>query len=204
MKAQIRIAVFADTMKSKKVPLIGALLLFGLFTSQAAEPAGEAGGLPSLGARVGVLEITVEDQGTAGAELQLTVGDLQSQVEAIQSELTTVHNDLVSLENNRLPLFAVVDADGMLRASRGVQSAGQSLDGSGNPLTGHYDVVFERNVSLCAVTATAEPSSSSQITAGVNGTFRGSPIHNPNRFIIVLSDADGNRINVRFNVIVVS
>ena len=67
-----------DIIKSKKVPLIGAPLLFGVFTSKAAEPAGEAGGLPSLGARVGVLEITVERQGTAGAELQLTVGDLQS------------------------------------------------------------------------------------------------------------------------------
>ena len=91
----------------------------------------------------------------------------------------------------------------MLRASRGVQSAGQSTTVRQSPDRGHYDVVFERNVSLCAVTATAEPSSRSQITASVNGTFRGSPIHNPNRFIIVLSDADGNRINVRFNVIVV-
>jgi hypothetical protein len=181
-------------MKSDKALLISALLLLSLFRSQAAEPAGEAGGLPTLGARVGALEITVEDQGTAGAELGIQVEDLQSQLSAMQ-------NDLLTLES-KLPMFAVVNADGTLRASRGVQSAGQSLDGSGNPLTGHYDVIFHRNVSLCAVTVTAEPSFSGQITASVNGTFRGSPIHDPNRFIIVLSDEDGHRINSRFNVIV--
>lgn len=186
-------------MKSERALLVGAFLMFGLFTSQVAEPA-EAGGLPSLGARVGVLEITVEDQGTAGAELQVTVGDLQAQMDAMQTQLSGALNDLLTLENKLL--FAVVEADGTLRASRGVQSAGQATDGDGNPLTGVYDVVFARNVSLCAVTATGEPSSGAQITASVNGTFRGSPIHNPNRFIIVLSDADGHHINVRFNVIV--
>ena len=51
MKAQIRIAVFADIMKSERAPLIGAFLMFGLFTSQAAEPAGRREGFPSLGAR---------------------------------------------------------------------------------------------------------------------------------------------------------
>ena len=75
----------------------------------------------------------------------------------LQSQLTALQNDLAALES-KLPMFAVVNADGTLRASRDVQSAGQSLDGSGNPLTGHYDVVFQRNVSLCAVTVTAEPS----------------------------------------------
>jgi hypothetical protein len=83
-------------------------------------------------------------------------------------------------------------------------SAQPSRDGSGNLLTGHYDVVFPRNVSLCAVTVTAEPSFSSGIVASLNGTFRGIP--NPsfpaNTFIVVLSDEDNNRINTRFNIIV--
>ncbi len=184
-------------MKNGKALLISAFLSLTLFTSQAAEPGDQAGGVPHLDARVSTLEVTVEDQGTAGAELQTQVDDLQSQLSAVQ-------NDLLTLESE-LPMFAVVNADGTLRASRGVQSASQSLDGSGNPLTGHYDVFFHRNVSLCAVTVTAEPSFAGQITASINGTFRGIPNPNfpPNMFIIVVSDEDNNRINSRFNVIVV-
>lgn len=183
-------------MKSTKVLLIGALLLLGLFRSQAAEPAAQTGGLPSLGARVDVLEVTVEDQGLVGAELVVEVDDLQSQ-------LTAVQNDLLLLER-KLPMFAVVNADGTRRASRGVLSVTQPVDSSGNPLTGHYHVTFDRNVSLCAVTATAEPSASKQITASVNGTFRGiiNPNVPPEMFIIVLTDEDNNRIDVRFNVMV--
>lgn len=180
-------------MQNGKAPMISAFLSLTLLTSQAAEPADQGGGVPRLDARVGTLEVTVAEQGTVGAELQVTVDDLQSQ-------LSTVNNDLLTLENKLM--FAVVEADGTLRASRNVQSAAQSVDGAGNPLTGHYDVVFSRNVSLCAATVTAEPSSSSGIVASLNGTFRGSPIHNPNRFIIVLSDTDNNRVNGRFNIIV--
>ena len=102
--------------------------------------------------------------------------------------------------------FAVVDGDGTLRASRGVQSAGHSVDASGNPLKGSYRVLFNRNVSLCAVTVTAEPSFSGQITASVNGTFRGIPNPNPNfppnQFIIVLFDEDHDFVDSRFNIIV--
>ena len=194
-------------MKNGPALLIAFFSLM-LFTSQPAQADDSSGGVPDLDlrvttlevevpqldARVGTLEGTVEEQGDAGAELG-------SQVEALQSQLATVQNELFSLVQSKL-LFAVVNADGTIRASRGVQSAAQSVDGSGNPLTGHYDVIFTRNVSLCAVTVTAEPSFSGGIVASVNGTFRGSPIHNPNRFIVVLSDDDNNRVNTRFNIIV--
>ena len=63
-------------------------------------------------------------------------------------------------------------------------------------------MTFTRNVSTCAVTVTAEPSFSGGIVASINGTFRGSPIHNPNRFHVVLSDHDNDRVDTRFNIIV--
>jgi len=115
-------------MTNGKALLISALVLLGLSTAQAAEPAGQAGGLPTLDYRLGALESTVADQETAGAALQVTVDDLQIQLNGVQ-------NDLATLEG-RLPMFAVVDGDGTLRASRGVQSAGHSVDASGNPLRG--------------------------------------------------------------------
>lgn len=185
-------------MTNGKALLISALVLLGPSTAQAAEPAGQAGGLPTLDYRLGALESTVADQETAGAALQVTVDDLQIQLNGVQ-------NDLATLEG-RLPMFAVVDGDGTLRASRGVQSAGHSVDASGNPLKGSYRVLFNRNVSLCAVTVTAEPSFSGQITASVNGTFRGIPNPNPNfppnQFIIVLFDEDHDFVDSRFNIIV--
>src|SRR5262245_3157477 len=179
----------------KKALMITAVLSLSVCTSQVAEPA--AGGLPGLDARVGTLEDTVAEQGTAGV-------DLQSQVDGLEAQLSAVQNELSTLEN-KLPMFAVVDADGTRIASRGVQSARQSVDGSGNPVTGHYDVVFERSVAKCAATVTVEPSFSGALTASINGTFRGIP--NPNRsentFLVVLSDEDQKRTNSRFNIIVV-
>ena len=136
----------------------------------------------------------MEAQADAGAALDTQVDTRQNQLGAVQTELFV-------LVQSKL-LFAVVDAVGTVRASRGVQSVAQSTDGSGNPITGHYDVVFTRNVTACAVTVTAKPSFSGGIIASVNGTFRGSPIHDPNRFIVVLSDHDNDRINTRFNIIV--
>jgi len=185
-------------MKSDKALLIGALLMLGLSTSQVAEPAGQTGGVPTLDYRLDTLETTVAAQGTTGAALQVTVDDLQIQLNGVQ-------NDLFALERH-LPLFAVVDGNGTLRASRGVQSAGHFLDASGNPLKGSYRVLFDRNVSLCAVTVTAEPLYAGQITANVNGTFRGiqnpGPNFPPNQFLIDLFDEDHNSIDSRFNVIV--
>jgi len=184
-------------MKNGKALLVSAFLSLTLvFTSQAAVPGTQGGGVPSLDARVSTLEVTVADQGTAGADLQTQVNDLQSQLSGVQDELLTLQS--------QLPKFAVVEADATLRASRGVQSVRQSRDGSGNLLTGHYEVFFDRNVSRCAVTVTAEPVFSGGITASVNGTLRGIP--NPtlpdNGFIIVLSDDLFHRVNSRFNVIV--
>jgi hypothetical protein len=192
-------------MKNKPGLLIGASLSLMLLTStsKAAAPAPVPTldtrvrtlevVVPQLDNRVDDLEVTVEEQGVAGADLGGQVESLQTTMAAVQTELLTLQNKL---------LFAVVDADGTIRASRGVQSAAQSVDGSGNPIPGHYDVIFARNVSACAVTVTAEPSASSGIIASVNGTFRGSPIHNPNRFIVVLSDHDNDRVNWRFNIMV--
>jgi hypothetical protein len=140
------------------------------------------------------LEVTVEEQGVVST-------DLGSQVATLQSQMATVQTELLVLVQNQL-LFAVVDADGTILASRGVQSAAQSVDGDGNPMTGHYHVVFTRDVSECAVTVTAEPSFSRGIIATINGTFRGSPIHDPKRFNVVLSEHDNDRISTRFNIIV--
>ena len=188
--------------------LIAASLSLVPFTSQAASLPVYPTGLPTvetrvtnlevavpqLDARVGTLEVTVEEQGVVGS-------DLGSQVETLQTQMAAVQTELLTLVQNKL-LFAVIDADGTIRASRGVQSAAQSVDGSGNPIPGHYDVIFTRNVSACAVTVTAEPSASSGTIASINGTFRGSPIHNPNRFVVVLSDHDNDRVNGRFNIMV--
>jgi len=185
-------------MKSGKTLLISALVLLGVSTSQLAEPADQAGGVPTLNNRLGTLESAVADQGTAGAALQLTVDDLQIQLNGVQTDLFTLER--------RLSLFAVVDGNGSLRASRGVQSAGHSIDGSGNPQKGTYRVAFDRDVSRCAATVTAEPSYSGQITASINGTFRGIPNPNPdfqpNVFLIVLFDEDHNLVDSRFNVVV--
>src|SRR5262245_45234057 len=155
------------TTKTVKALMINALVLIGLSAAPMAEPASQTGGIPSLDGRVGTLETTVAEQGTTGAALQVSVDDLQNQ-------LNTVQNDILAIERH-LPMFAVVNADGTLRASRGVISAGHFLDSSGNPLKGAYKVRFEREVSLCAVTVTAEPSGSAAFTASVNGTFRGIP-----------------------------
>ena len=111
-----------------------------------------------------------------------------------------------AIMGGRIDDFAVVDGNGSLRASRGVQSAGHSIDGSGNPQKGTYRVAFDRDVSRCAATVTAEPSYSGQITASINGTFRGIPNPNPdfqpNVFLIVLFDEDHNLVDSRFNVVV--
>ena len=106
-----------------------------------------------------------------------------------------------------------VDHDGTLRArSFGpfgrltIEESRQLVDPQSNqPSTEHYAVVVSRNdVSLCAITVTAEPLSSSAVTASINGTFRGiiNPLFPANTFIIVLSDEEGNRVNSRFNVVV--
>jgi hypothetical protein len=185
-------------MKSRRALLISALVSLGLSTSPVSEAAGQAGGVPGLDYRLGTLESTVAQQGTAGEALQVTVDDLQIQLNGVQ-------NDIAMLQA-RVPLFAVVDGDGTLRASRGVQSAGHSLDESGNPRTGSYRVLFDRNVWLCAATVTAEPSFNGKITASINGTFRGIPNPNPNfppnQFIVVLFDEDDNAVDARFNIIV--
>jgi uncharacterized coiled-coil protein SlyX len=184
-------------MNTKSALLISALLWLGLSASPT-EPASQTGGLPALDFRLGTLESTVAEQGTVGAALQVTVDDLQNQLNGVQ-------NDLATLER-RLPMFAVVDADGTLRASRGVESAGHSLDSSQNPLTGFYRVVFDRNVWLCAATVTAEPLSSGKVKASINGTFRGvvnpNPEFSPNALHIVVFDEDNNFVDTRFNIIV--
>jgi hypothetical protein len=101
--------------------------------------------------------------------------------------------------SRRTSFFAVIDANGTVRASRG-PVGGQSVDDDGNPVTGHRDVIFTRNVST-AHDVTAEPSASTGIIASINGTFRGDSIHNPNRFHVVLSDSGNDRVDGRFNII---
>jgi hypothetical protein len=98
-------------MHNGKALLVTAFASLTLITSQTAESVAQAGGLPRLEARVSTLEVTVEDQGLAGAQLG-------TQVEDLQTQLSTVQNDLLTLQNSLM--FAVVDANGTLRARRGV------------------------------------------------------------------------------------
>jgi uncharacterized coiled-coil protein SlyX len=188
-----------EIMKIGNALLIGVLVVLGLSASQVAEAGGQAGGIPSLDARVSTLETTVADQGTAGAALQTQVDDLQTQVNGVQ-------NDVATLES-KLPVFAVIERDATLRpnAHRGVQRAEHFLDQDGNPIAGAYKVFFDRpDVSRCAVTVTAEPEFGSPLTAIVNGTFRGfpSPSFPSNMFTIEVFDKDNDRIDARFNIIV--
>jgi uncharacterized coiled-coil protein SlyX len=195
-------------MKSGLVLLFGASLWLVPVPSRAGQPGTFPTGVPNmdtrvsnleaevprLDERVGSLEVTVEEQGVVGT----TLGD---QVQTLQGQMADVQTELLVLLQNKL-LFAVVDANGTLRTSRGVLSAAQSVDDDGNPVTGHYDVIFTRDVSACAVTVTAEPQFSGGIVASINGTFRGSPIHDQRRFHVVLSDHDNDRVSTRFNIIV--
>jgi hypothetical protein len=196
-----------DTMKTMAaVMMMGASLSFMLSNAHAGPL--PAYGVPNVDTRLRSLEVDVPELDTRVGDLEDTVeaqgavsSDLGSQVQTLQGQMASVQTDLLVLLQNQL-LFAVVDADGTTRASRGVQSAAQSVDDDGNPVTGHYDVIFTRNVSTCAVTVTAEPSASTGVIASINGTFRGDSIHNPNRFHVVLSDSDNDRVDARFNIIV--
>ncbi len=179
-------------MKSASVLLIGGILAFAVAMSHVAQAGDQAGGVPALDARVSGLETTVAAQGAAGTTVQARwarckIAGLQSQINMLQSHLT---------------LFAVVDRDGTLRASRGVLSAGHTVDQSGNPQTGSYRVFFTRDLSLCAITVTPERLYSGQITGTINGTWRGfpNPFFSPNEAIISLFDEDGDFIDTRFNV----
>jgi hypothetical protein len=193
-------------MKTMSALMIGASLSFMLSTAHAGPV--PTYGVPDLDVRLHSLEAEVPELDTRVGDLEDTVeaqgavsSDLGSQVETLQGQMASVQTELLVLLQNKL-LFAVVDANGTVRASRGVQSAAQSVDDDGNPVTGHYDVIFTRNVSTCAVTVTAEPSASTGIIASINGTFRGDSIHNPNRFHVVLSDSGNDRVDGRFNIIV--
>ena len=192
-------------MKNRNVIVMGVIAGLCLSMSQVAEGAGQAGGLPALDSRVGAVE----------AALTAQTATLQSQAATLQDQLTQLGDLQDQIDNlaRRLPAFAVVDHDGTLRArSFGpfgrltIEESRQLVDPQSNqPSTGHYAVVVSRNdVSLCAITVTAEPLSSSAMTASINGTFRGiiNPLFPANTFIIVLSDEEGNRVNSRFNVMV--
>ncbi len=67
-------------MKSGKVGLLSVVLGLGLSTSQGAQAASQAGGVPALADQVSALQ-------TAGATLQNQVAALQKQVDALQSDL---------------------------------------------------------------------------------------------------------------------
>ena len=179
--------------------LISTVLGLSVCLCQVAE-AGQ-GGLPALDQRVKTLENTVAAQQTTVTTQQAATQALTGRVSTLESQVASLQGQIAALQNH-LPMFAVVNEDGTLRASSGVLSVGLPLDTSGNPITGHYTVFFSRDVSRCAVTVTAEPWYSGQITASINGTFRGKGIFQPNTFTVVLSDHDSNRINTRFNIIV--
>lgn len=181
-----------------RIALLGMILGFGISLCQVAQVSAEPGGVPAIATRVTILENTMTTQQTATANLDDDVATLKLQVAELQ--------DLVATLRSQRPMFAVVDRDGTLRAqsSFGVQKVERATDDHGNPLTGHFDVFFNRDVSKCAVTVTAEPGYSAGLIASINGTFRGTTFPFPlNMVSVVLSEGLNDRIDTRFNIIVV-
>jgi uncharacterized coiled-coil protein SlyX len=195
---------------STRALAVAAAFALAVTMSDAAHADSQSGGLPALDGRVTTLETSVATQGASEAAVQAQVGTLQGQVGTLQGQLSTLQGQLATLQTRvatlegRPTLFALVNSDGTLRASNGVLFSDHARDSSSHPFTGLYTVFFTRDVSLCAVTATAEPEYNGRITANINGTFRGisNPFFRPNEFLVSFFDEDGNFIDVRFNLVV--
>src|SRR5262249_27210661 len=146
-------------VKNRTAVLFSVILGLGVFLSQVPQVNGETGGLTSLVGRVSTLETKVTTQ-------QATTTTLDQRVETLESEVTSLQNDVTTLQNGG-PKFAVVDDDGTIRARFGVNEV-KHKDDSNVVTTGFYRVYFDRDVSKCAATVTAEPSANSGIIASIN------------------------------------
>src|SRR5262249_42118718 len=184
-------------MKKRHVVVLSMMVGLGVYWWPVTQVNGDAGGIPSLAGRVSTLETNMTTQ-------QTTTMTLDQRVETLEAEVNSLQNDVVTLQNTG-PKFAVVDHDGTIRARSGVQQVKHTDDTSGDVTTGFYRVYFDRDVSKCAATVTAEPGGSTGIIASINGTFRGieDAAHPKTLISVVLSDAGNTRVDSRFNIIVV-
>lgn len=144
----------------KKTSILVCVILL-IATSASLALASQAGGLPALAARVAVLEGKVATLISQVTTLISKVASIQNDVAALKSAVATLQNSLSSLSNTVANLGTeVTDLQG--RDNFAVVSAGGSVarhSGSG-PVTGTktaagtYNIVFAKDVSQCAYTAT--------------------------------------------------
>ncbi|HET8924364.1 MAG TPA: hypothetical protein VFN26_15360 [Candidatus Acidoferrum sp.] len=164
-------------MKTASI-LICVILLITAFGSLALADRGNShsqrGGLPALAARVAVLEGKVATLISQVATLISNVASLQNDVAALKSAVATLQNSLSSLSNTVANLgTAVTDLQGQNNFAV-VSAAGTVMRHSGSDTvtgtktaTGTYNIVFKKDVSKCAYTATiGDPGNAAASTPG--------------------------------------
>jgi TolA-binding protein len=112
-------------------------------------PKSQAGGLPALSAKVATLQTTVNTiQGQVSA-LQGDITTLQGQVSTLQGQVGTLQGQVTDLQGQNN--WAVVGSDGTVARNSGAPG---SVTVTHTASTGIYEVVFSKDVSMCAYTAT--------------------------------------------------
>jgi hypothetical protein len=108
----------------------------------------QAGGLPALAAKVAALQTLVNTLQGQVTSLQGTVTTLQGQVSTLQSQVGTLQGQVTDLQGQNN--WAVVSSAGSVVRNSG--TAGSVT--ASNTGTGLYEVLFSKDVSGCAFTAT--------------------------------------------------
>lgn len=176
-------------MKTASI-LICVMLLFTVFGSLVLADRGnsQAGGLPALAARVSVLEGKVATLISQVATLISKVASLQNDVLALKSAVATLKTEVSTLQNNVSAIqnslsslmntvanlgtavtdlqgqnnFAVVSAGGTV-----MRHSGSDTVTGAKTATGTYNIVFAKDVSKRAYTATiGDPGNAAASTPG--------------------------------------
>ena len=115
-------------------------------------------------------------------------------------DVATGRDEGASKPESSLPMYLIMVNGGIPGAMLRLTAEGTRL---GRAVDNTYPLP-EGSVSRHHALFTVDPQGVVRLSdlASINGTFRGSPIHNPNRFIVVLSDHDNDRVNGRFNIMV--
>lgn len=172
-----------DKNMKKASIFICVMLLIAAFGSFALADKGnsQAGGLPALAARVSVLEGKVATLISQVAALISKVASLQNDVAALKSAVATLKNQVSALQNSLSSLsntvanlgaavtdlqgqnnFAVVSAGGSV-----IRHSGTDTVTGTKTATGTYNIVFKKDVSACAYTATiGDPGNAAASTPG--------------------------------------